>query len=62
MPKNDQTGHWETHGGVVSHGGSGNIKVTQEKGGKKGRGFRKSTRCSVLECVEVALLVDGIMQ
>lgn len=36
MPRNDKTGEYETHGGVVSHIGSGNIKVTEtSKGGKK---------------------------
>lgn len=35
MPKNEHTGQWETYGGQVSHRGSGDIKVTETKGGKR---------------------------
>jgi hypothetical protein len=61
MPKNDSTGNWETYGGEVSHRGSGDIKVTQGKGGKS-RGFRRSQQCLNAHCVEVAVVVDGIVQ
>lgn len=35
MPKNEKTGQWETYGGEVKHGGSGQIKVRQEKGSRR---------------------------